>query len=110
MEDGSQKSVKAEKILIATGSDIVQFPGITIDENVIVSSTGALSLKSIPKKMTVIGGGVIGLELVRSFVIQGSVWSRLGSEVTVIEYMDHIGGIGIDSDVSYKSLLIENFF
>lgn len=64
-----------------------------IDEEVIISSTGALSLKQVPKKMVVIGAGVIGLEL-------GSVWSRLGAEVTAVEFMDTIGGVGIDGEVS----------
>ncbi|KAI8107578.1 hypothetical protein M9435_002606 [Picochlorum sp. BPE23] len=83
MEDGSSQVLKAKNIMIATGSDVAQLPGITIDEEKIVSSTGALKLKEIPKKMVVIGGGVIGLEM-------GSVWSRLGSEVTVVEFTDTI--------------------
>ena len=68
------------------------FPGgaVEIDEETIVSSTGALSLKKVPEKMVLIGAGVIGLEL-------GSVWSRLGTEVTAVEFMGHIGGLGIDS-------------
>lgn len=65
-----------------------------IDEETIISSTGALSLKSVPKRMIVIGAGVIGVEL-------GSVWSRLGSEVTAVEFLGHVGGMGIDMDVSY---------
>jgi dihydrolipoamide dehydrogenase len=82
--DGSEsKKVKAKNILIATGSDIINIPGINIDEESIVSSTGALSLPKIPEKLVVIGGGVIGLEL-------GSVWKRLGSDVTVIEFADRI--------------------
>lgn len=83
MEDGSSTTLKSKNIIIATGSDVAQLPGITIDEDKIVSSTGALKLKEIPKKMVVIGGGVIGLEM-------GSVWSRLGSEVTVVEFTDNI--------------------
>jgi len=83
MEDGSSSVLKTKNIIIATGSDVAQLPGITIDEEKIVSSTGALKLKEIPKKMVVIGGGVIGLEM-------GSVWSRLGSEVTVVEFTDNI--------------------
>ena len=75
--------IKAKKILIATGSEVTPIPGITIDEEKIVSSTGALALKEIPKKMLLIGGGVIGLEL-------GSVYARLGAEVEVIEYSDII--------------------
>lgn len=77
------ESIKAKNILIATGSSVINLPGIDIDEQTIISSTGALSLKAAPKKLIVIGGGYIGLEL-------GSVWRRLGSEVTVIEYADRI--------------------
>lgn len=64
-----------------------------IDEKTIVSSTGALSLDKVPQKLVVIGAGVIGLEL-------GSVWSRLGSEVTAVEFLGHIGGLGIDAEIS----------
>ena len=64
--------------MLATGSDVVSLPGVELDEETIVSSTGALSLEEVPEKMTVIGGGVIGLEL-------GSVWSRLGAEVRCTE-------------------------
>ncbi len=74
---------EAKNIVIATGSDIVGLPNIEIDEEKIVSSEGALKLNKVPKTMVVIGGGVIGLEL-------GSVWSRLGAEVTIVEYMDQI--------------------
>lgn len=77
------KTYGAKNIVIATGSDVSTLPGITIDEQKIVSSTGALELASVPKKMVVIGGGVIGLEL-------GCVWSRLGATVTVVEYLDRI--------------------
>lgn len=80
---GSKTSYKAKHIVIATGSDVVSLPGIAIDEKTIVSSTGALSLSAVPKRMVVIGGGVIGLEL-------GSVWQRLGSQVTVVEFLDRI--------------------
>jgi len=65
--------------MIATGSEVTPFPGIEVDEETIVSSTGALTLKSVPKKMILIGAGVIGVEL-------GSVWSRLGTEVTAVEF------------------------
>lgn len=82
----------AKHIVIATGSDVVSLPGIDIDEDKIVSSTGALDLKDVPKKLAVIGGGYIGLEM-------AAVWSRLGSEVTVIEYLDRILP-GMDMDVS----------
>ena len=76
---------EATNIIIATGSDVISLPNVKIDEKVIVSSTGALSLEKVPAKLIVIGGGVIGLEL-------GSVWRRLGAEVTVVEYMDKICG------------------
>lgn len=80
--DGKQQ-IAAKNILIATGSSIIEIPGVEIDEQYIVSSTGALDLKSVPSKMVVIGGGYIGLEL-------GSVWRRLGSEVTVVEYANRL--------------------
>ncbi len=85
LNDGSKDKIRAKNIIIATGSEPSPLPGnvIPIDEQYVVSSTGALSLKSIPKKMVVIGGGVIGLEM-------GSVYSRLGTQVTVVEYMDRI--------------------
>jgi len=89
--DGTTRTLKAKKTIIATGSEVAPLPGITIDEEKIVSSTGALSLKSIPKSLVVIGGGVIGLEL-------GSVWNRLGTEVTVVEFLYTIGG-NIDNEV-----------
>jgi len=87
-----KQTLKTENILIATGSDVAPLPGVAIDEKQIVSSTGALSLKTVPKTLAVIGAGVIGLEL-------GSVWSRLGAEVTVIEFLDHILP-GMDGDLS----------
>lgn len=82
-DDTTNFKVKAKNILIATGSNIVEVPKVEIDESIIVSSTGALSLKQVPKDMVVIGGGYIGLEL-------GSVWQRLGSNVTVVEYANRI--------------------
>ncbi|KIM38553.1 hypothetical protein M413DRAFT_447777 [Hebeloma cylindrosporum] len=87
--------IDAKNIVIATGSEVSPFPGgaITIDEQQIVSSTGALDLKEVPKKMVVIGGGIIGLEM-------GSVWSRLGAEVTVVEFLGAVGGAGIDDEVA----------
>nr|AQT27062.1 putative dihydrolipoyl dehydrogenase [Nilaparvata lugens] len=91
--DGSTEVIKTKNILIATGSEVTPFPGIEVDEETIVSSTGALSLSAVPKKMVVIGGGVIGLEL-------GSVWSRLGAEVNVVEFLNSIGGVGIDQEVA----------
>ncbi len=89
---------KAKHIVIATGSDVATLPGIEIDEKKIVSSTGALSLDKTPKSMVVIGGGVIGLEL-------GAVWRRLGADVTVIEYMDHLMP-GMDGEVSKEALKV----
>ncbi|XP_072954268.1 dihydrolipoyl dehydrogenase, mitochondrial [Typha angustifolia] len=81
--EGSNTVVKGKNIIIATGSDVKALPGITIDEKKIVSSTGALALSEIPKKLVVIGAGYIGLEM-------GSVWGRLGSEVTVVEFAPDI--------------------
>ena len=75
--------IETEKTIISTGSEPVSLPSIQFDEKIIVSSTGALSLKVVPKKMVIVGGGYIGLEI-------GSVWSRLGAEVHVIEFLDHI--------------------
>ncbi|XP_052121924.1 dihydrolipoyl dehydrogenase, mitochondrial [Frankliniella occidentalis] len=92
-EDGSTEVVKTKNILIATGSEVTPFPGIEIDEETIVSSTGALSLKKVPEKLVLIGAGVIGLEL-------GSVWGRLGAEVTAVEFLGSIGGVGIDAEVA----------
>jgi dihydrolipoamide dehydrogenase len=90
--DGKTRSLTAKHIIIATGSDVAPLPGITLDEKQIVSSTGALSLASVPKKLLVVGAGVIGLEL-------GSVWKRLGAEVTVVEFLDRVTP-GIDLEVS----------
>jgi dihydrolipoamide dehydrogenase len=97
--DGSKSKIKGKHIIIATGSSVSTLPNIEIDEKTVVSSTGALDLEKVPKKMIVIGGGVIGLEL-------GTVWKKLGAEVEVIEYMDHILP-GMDKEVSdsfYKIL------
>tara|TARA_B100001093_G_scaffold481981_1_gene513205 strand:- start:2863 stop:4269 length:1407 start_codon:yes stop_codon:yes gene_type:complete len=90
--DKKRTNIKAKNIVIATGSEVASLPGIKIDEKNIVSSTGALSFEKVPKKLAVIGGGYIGLEM-------GSVWSRLGSEVTVIEYLDFITP-GMDREIS----------
>ncbi|WP_305984806.1 dihydrolipoyl dehydrogenase [Roseibium sp. MMSF_3544] len=90
--DGSATVLDTKNIVIATGSDVMPLPGVEIDEKQIVSSTGALELEKVPGKMVVVGGGVIGLEL-------GSVWNRLGTEVTVVEFMDKILG-PMDGDVS----------
>ena len=91
-EDGSVSEIETKNTVIATGSEVSSLPGITIDEDKIISSTGALSLPKIPKSMVVIGAGVIGLEL-------GSVWRRLGTEVTVVEYLDRITP-GIDLEIA----------
>ena len=92
------KKIKGQNIIIATGSSVLSLPNVKIDEKIIVSSTGALSLNKVPKKMIVIGGGYIGLEM-------GSVWSRLGSNVEVIEYLDHITP-GMDREISESFLKI----
>ena len=86
-----KQALKTENILIATGSDSAPLPGVTVDEKTIVSSTGALALNKVPKSLVVVGAGVIGLEL-------GSVWRRLGSQVTVVEFLGQILP-GMDSDV-----------
>ena len=100
-ENNKETNYKTKNIVIATGSDVASLPGIEIDEKNIISSTGALSLNKVPKKLAVIGGGYIGLEM-------GSVWSRLGSEVTVIEYLDFITP-GMDREISneFKKILIK---
>ncbi|MDB5572852.1 MAG: dihydrolipoamide dehydrogenase [Tardiphaga sp.] len=90
--DGKTRVVETKNIVIATGSAVAQLKGITIDEKRIVSSTGALALDKVPGKLLVIGAGVIGLEL-------GSVWKRLGAEVTVVEYLDRILP-GMDGEVA----------
>ncbi|CAH0700026.1 unnamed protein product [Spodoptera exigua] len=87
------ETINTKNILIATGSEVTPFPGVAFDEEQIITSTGALSLKAVPKKMLVIGAGVIGLEL-------GSVYQRLGAEVTAIEFLGSIGGVGIDGEVA----------
>lgn len=83
LNDGDSQVLKAERILIATGSDSTPLPGVEIDEQKIVTSTGALSLGKVPRHLVVVGGGYIGLEM-------ASVWRRLGAEVTVIEFLDRI--------------------
>jgi dihydrolipoamide dehydrogenase len=85
-------NIKTKNIVLATGSEVASLPGINIDEQNIVSSTGALSFEKVPKKLAIIGGGYIGLEM-------GSIWSRLGTEVTVIEYLDYITP-GMDREIS----------
>ena len=97
-EKKNQISIEADKVVIATGSESISLPGVEIDEKMIVSSTGALKLEQVPKKMIVIGGGYIGLEM-------GSVWSRLGAEVHVIEFLDHITP-GMDREISNEFMKI----
>jgi len=90
--DGTTQRLATKNIVIATGSDVTPLPGVEIDEERIVSSTGALSLASVPEKLLVVGAGVIGLEL-------GSVWGRLGSKVTIVEFLDRILP-GADAEVA----------
>ena len=90
--NNKRTNIKSKNIVIATGSTVASLPGIEINEKNIVSSTGALSFEKVPKKFAIIGGGYIGLEM-------GSVWSRLGSDVTVIEYLDYITP-GMDREIS----------
>jgi len=90
--DGTTRTLMAKNIVIATGSDVAPLPGVTVDEETIVSSTGSLALKSVPKRLVVVGAGYIGLEL-------GSVWRRLGSDVTVVEFLDRITP-GLDGEVA----------
>ena len=92
LANGSVRTLEAKNIVIATGSDVMPLPGVGIDEQRIVSSTGALTLTSVPKKLLVVGAGYIGLEL-------GSVWRRLGSDVTVVEFLDRITP-GLDGEVA----------
>jgi dihydrolipoamide dehydrogenase len=90
--DGKKQTLETKTIAVATGSEVASLPGIAIDEKRVISSTGALSLPSVPKRLVVIGAGYIGLEL-------GSVWSRLGSEVTVVEMLDRVAP-GLDAEVA----------
>src|ERR1700679_2770257 len=90
--DGKETTLEARNIVIATGSDVARLPGVEIDEKTIVSSTGALAFAEPPAKLLVVGAGVIGLEL-------GSVWGRLGSQLTVFEYLDRILP-GMDGEVA----------
>src|SRR5271170_6119751 len=90
--DGKEQTLETKAIVVATGSDVARLPGVEIDERTIVSSTGALDFAAPPKKLIVVGAGVIGLEL-------GSVWRRLGSEVTVVEFLDRILP-GMDGEVA----------
>ena len=98
--DSNKKEIliNSDKIIISTGSEAQELPGTKFDEKIILSSTGALSLNSVPKKMIIVGGGYIGLEM-------GSVWSRLGSEVHVVEFLDHITP-GMDKEISKEFMKI----
>ena len=96
--DKSEIKIKTDKTIISTGSEPLSLPGIDFDEEKILSSTGALNISKLPKKMVVVGGGYIGLEM-------GSVWSRLGTEVHVIEYLDHITP-GLDKEISNEFMKI----
>lgn len=104
LADGKSRELTARNIIIATGSDVAPLPGVTIDEKQIVSSTGAIALASVPKKLLVVGAGVIGLEL-------GSVWKRLGSDVTVVEFLDRVTP-GIDGEVgkAFQRILTKQGF
>ncbi len=96
--DKSELTIKTDKIIISTGSEPLSLPGADFDEKRILSSTGALNISKLPKKMVVVGGGYIGLEM-------SSVWSRLGTEVKVIEYLDHITP-GLDKEISNEFMKI----
>ena len=97
-EKKKETVIEADKVVISTGSEPLSLPGIKFDEKIILSSTGALSLKKIPKKMIVVGGGYIGLEM-------GSVWLRFGTEVHVVEFLDHITP-GMDKEISKEFMKI----
>ncbi len=97
-DENKEIIIHSEKIVIATGSVPASLPGINIDEKIIISSTGALSLEKVPNKMVVVGGGYIGLEM-------GSVWSRLGTDVQVVEFLDHITP-GMDKEISLEFMKI----
>merc|ERR1712159_165167 len=98
-EDGTVETIRTKNVVLATGSVPSALPGVEADEETVVTSTGALDLKKVPETMVVIGGGVIGLEL-------GSVWSRLGAKVTVVEYLDRIAA-GADGKIAdeFKKIL-----
>ena len=102
--DGKVSELESKNIVIATGSDVAQLPGVTIDEKVIISSTGGIALDKVPGKLVIVGAGVIGLEL-------GSVWGRLGSQVTVVEYLDRIlPGMDLDVAKQFQRLLEKQGF
>ena len=96
--NGKKIDYNSKNIVISTGSKPSFLPNIAIDEKIIVSSTGALSFSKVPKNLIIIGGGYIGLEM-------GSIWKRLGSNITVVEFLDHIVP-GMDQDISKEFLKI----
>ena len=96
--NNQEKIIKTDNVIIATGSVPVSLPGIEFDEKIILSSTGALKIKDVPKKMIIVGGGYIGLEM-------GSVWSRLGAEVHVVEFLENITP-GLDKEISQEFMKI----
>ncbi len=103
-EAGGKEMIEAKSIVIATGSDAARLKGVDIDERTIVSSTGALAFETVPKHLLVIGAGVIGLEL-------GSVWRRLGAEVTVVEYLDRIlPGMDLELAKQFQRMLTKQGF
>ncbi len=103
-KEGKKSKISAKNFIIATGSEVTNLPGVDIDEKVIISSTGALELKSVPKKIVVIGAGVIGLEM-------ASVWGRFGAEIEVVEFLDKITP-AMDNEVSkqFKRILEKQNF
>lgn len=102
--DGRTRVLTAKSVIIATGSDVAPLPGVTIDEKQIVSSTGALALEQVPGRLLVVGAGVIGLEL-------GSVWRRLGAEVTVVEFLDRVTpGIDLEIAKTFQRVLSKQGF
>jgi pyruvate/2-oxoglutarate dehydrogenase complex dihydrolipoamide dehydrogenase (E3) component len=96
LNEGGEATYVGKNIILATGSEATPFPGLEIDEKRIITSTGAIALEKVPESMIVIGGGIIGLEM-------GSVWSRLGSKVTVVEFLGQIGGPGMDAEIAKQS-------
>ena len=97
--DGAKQTLETKNIVVATGSDATPLPGVAFDEKIIVSSTGALTLAGVPKKLVVVGAGIIGLEL-------GSVWSRLGADVTVVEFLDRIlPGLDLETAQQFQKIL-----
>jgi dihydrolipoamide dehydrogenase len=104
LPDGKTRNLTAKHIIIATGSDVAPLPGVTIDEKQVISSTGGIALSSVPKKLLVVGAGIIGLEL-------GSVWKRLGSDVHVVEFLDRVTpGIDLEVAKAFQRILTKQGF